>query len=640
MAIERATHTNSTVRYDYAIGGVPFFSASDDDMPYLRDTADWLRDALDITAGRGEESLAGWWYRSQRSFHLGAGLVYFDPITSDERAVAFQFADSHGVDVWTPGQVTLLHSTTEVDEVNTDETTPRLATYQIGGRSEEDIPFEDGVLFSHVNNLVKIKRDGTPETIDFGGDSGSDIYDIMVSGGRYYVAAVDGLYSGSLYDWETDDEPGTRIYEDEYDGNSLSVMAWIKDRFILGRRNNLYELPIDTDPADEPLPDPLFEHPLAGWNWTGFAAGPDCIFASGWRGDMSRVYATTLETTEAGATPTLSQPYVVVDMPWGERVYSMATYMGTYLILGTSLGLRVCIVGSQGEVSLGPLSCETDRPVRALFCSGKFCWFAGSYHDSENGIYRLDLSAPTDDLRFPWARDIVEAEQEGSRDITGIAEIGQTMRMAMASAGGAVTFEDASNYVASGYVKTGKIRYDTWEPKRYQLLDVATLPGQGTIGVKWANEAGTEASLGTVTLGSSTVMTTLDGSDGAEHHWIAYKFTLNRYSSTVSPKFAGYQVKANPSGVKPRAIRIPLMCSFTEASSYGRRVNRSTWDRIQQLEAFESSGEIVVFQDFGTGEQRLVVVDRVQFVRTSVPESNQEREQPTGRLIVTLRTVD
>ncbi len=55
----------------------------------------------------GEQSLTGWWFRSQSSFHLGQGIKYFEP--AQDESLRFQYKESKGVDVWTKGQATLIY---------------------------------------------------------------------------------------------------------------------------------------------------------------------------------------------------------------------------------------------------------------------------------------------------------------------------------------------------------------------------------------------------------------------------------------------------------------------------------------------------------------------------------------------------
>jgi hypothetical protein len=100
---------NTDINYDVAIGGLPFIYAINDNRPYIRQTAPFRKEQFDNQTEPGEQSLTGWWIRSQSSFHGGTGITYFDPQTSDEFG-HYRFADSQGVNVWEDGEVTLLKS--------------------------------------------------------------------------------------------------------------------------------------------------------------------------------------------------------------------------------------------------------------------------------------------------------------------------------------------------------------------------------------------------------------------------------------------------------------------------------------------------------------------------------------------------
>ena len=93
--------------YDIAIKGLPFFIASTDDTPYRRVTAAYRKQQIDQTREPGEQTLTGWWLRSQSSFHFGQGIKYFEP--AQDESLRFQYTESKGVDVWEKGQATLIY---------------------------------------------------------------------------------------------------------------------------------------------------------------------------------------------------------------------------------------------------------------------------------------------------------------------------------------------------------------------------------------------------------------------------------------------------------------------------------------------------------------------------------------------------
>ena len=96
------------VAYDMAIAGLPFFVNASDDNPYRRVTAQYRKQQIDQTREAGEQTLTGWWLRSQSSFHQGQGINFFEPI--QEESLRFQYTESKGCNIWTRGEVTLLNS--------------------------------------------------------------------------------------------------------------------------------------------------------------------------------------------------------------------------------------------------------------------------------------------------------------------------------------------------------------------------------------------------------------------------------------------------------------------------------------------------------------------------------------------------
>ena len=104
-----ATNYSSTGEaYDIAIAGLPFFLFNSDDAPYRRVTAQYRKQQIDQSREPGEQTLTGWWLRSQSSFHYGQGIKFFEPI--QDESLRFQYTESKGIDVWTKGQATLLKS--------------------------------------------------------------------------------------------------------------------------------------------------------------------------------------------------------------------------------------------------------------------------------------------------------------------------------------------------------------------------------------------------------------------------------------------------------------------------------------------------------------------------------------------------
>jgi hypothetical protein len=135
--------TNNAEDYDVAFGGIPFFLAPTDVNPYQRETAPYRKEQFDNSREPGEQSLTGWWIRSQSSFHGGSGINFYDPTAGE--SVGYRFKDSQGVDVWTKGQVSLLRETT-----NTHQTTGAV----VGTDHQHPQQHARSIQWSSVNGVL------------------------------------------------------------------------------------------------------------------------------------------------------------------------------------------------------------------------------------------------------------------------------------------------------------------------------------------------------------------------------------------------------------------------------------------------------------------------------------------------------
>lgn len=115
---------------DIAIGGIPFMLATTGDIPQKVETIAVRKDQFDTEVDPGEQSLAGWWRRSQSSFHEGAGFRY-EPTSTDKQHNGFW--DSEGVDVFEKGELTLLRKMNVLGITGTSVAMNRMRTYAAGG---------------------------------------------------------------------------------------------------------------------------------------------------------------------------------------------------------------------------------------------------------------------------------------------------------------------------------------------------------------------------------------------------------------------------------------------------------------------------------------------------------------------------
>jgi hypothetical protein len=151
-----ATNYSSTGEaYDIAIAGLPFFLFNSDDAPYRRVTAQYRKQQIDQSREPGEQTLTGWWLRSQSSFHYGQGIKFFEPI--QDESLRFQYTESKGINVWTKGQATLLKSCNS-QHVTTGgiQTNGRPWQYMRSIQWTKNSNLYDGVLLADEYDVDKI----------------------------------------------------------------------------------------------------------------------------------------------------------------------------------------------------------------------------------------------------------------------------------------------------------------------------------------------------------------------------------------------------------------------------------------------------------------------------------------------------
>ena len=178
------TYAATREAYDVAIAGLPFFLMNSDDSPYRRVTAQYRKQQIDQTREAGEQTLTGWWLRSQSSFHLGAGIKFFEP--QQEESLRFQYTESKGLDVWTRGQATLLNDT---------------ASFYPGAAAAQLIGVNDGtddcILVTDGTALKKITSAAVSTTIAQAGTA-STIYSLTTDGSNYYFINGTRVHKGSV----------------------------------------------------------------------------------------------------------------------------------------------------------------------------------------------------------------------------------------------------------------------------------------------------------------------------------------------------------------------------------------------------------------------------------------------------------
>ena len=638
-----AVWQNTDISYDVAIGGLPFIYAINDSRPYIRQTAPFRKDQFDNGTEPGEQSLTGWWIRSQSSFHAGTGINFFDPAGTDSTG-HYRFTDSKGVDVWTKGEATLLNSCIE-----NHITTGAIASNGRKTQNMRSIKWNTtaGVLLHDDYDVDKIDSAGNvthyidyltagAEPVRAICDDGKSAYWLTnaVAGGANKLHLFKKPLTGSSA--STADE--TTLFTATGVVISNAIMEYIKERIVMAVNNSIYELPTSASA----LPTAVYTHPATDYVYTSIAASGPAIYVAGYNGIQSTIQKFTLST--AGAMPTLTSAITAAEMPTGEIIHKIYYYLG-YMMIGTSKGIRAAVVSDQdGSINYGPLIVSTTQPCYDFAARDKYVWCATSVA-GEPGLIRIDLGTEIETLRFAYANDLYYATGDTTHPTTACAFMDGTEVLAFASAyassaNGHVYREDTANLMISGYIKTGYIRYGTLEPKNFKRLLGRGDFTYGSMTLETVDKSGTEydhisydATIGAVEVTTSNPATAQE--------YVAYKFILYRDALTPSagPIFRGYQAKATIATPRQRIVRFPVYCFDVETDRFNTVIGYEgrAFERIQRLEDVEENGDVLTWQDLSTGESRQAVIEQVTFTRMTPPD---KRFDGFGGVIeITIRTV-
>ena len=601
ITADSSVWTNTDVAYDVALGGMPFIYAVSDARPYIRQTAPYKKDQFDNNNEPGEQSLTGWWIRSQSSFHGGTGIKFYDP--SGGETTAHRFADSSNVDVWTKGQVTLLKETSNsVTSSGIYKLISNLST-------ATDVV----TAFIPTSSTIKdITTTGSTNTTY--ATTSSAIIDVVSNGTTLFIADATRIYYQTI--------GATGALNNHYStGNAKVKMGWVKQRLVAAINTSIYELTGALGTTT--LPTATYTHPNTGWTWTSISEGGSAIYAAGYAGGESAIYKFVLST--AGVMPTLTSGIVAAKLPSGEYVTKIESYLG-YLVIGTNKGVRVASISdTNGDLSYGPLIIEASNTGLDFAFRDRFVYVTGSIGGCP-GLYRIDLGNELETLRFAYATDTFLSGVSGYA--TSVDFVGNSDQIAFTTSGSnGIAIQSTTVLAPSGYIKTGKIRYGTLEPKNFKrLIGRGTFNvGETTLSSVGTNSDGTETEYDHIVYNNDVNPVEITTSVPAvAQEFLAYKFTLTRDATTTSsgPTFKGYQAKATIATPRVRVIKFPVYCFDVETDKYNTIVGYEgrAFDRIRLLEEIEKTGDVITWQDLTTSESLQAVIEEVSFTRMTPPD--------------------
>ena len=569
--------------YPIALNGRPYQIVWDrQDIPgygmvYKRESLPLLRGQSDQSNTPGEQSISPeqFWRRSQESWHHGCGQSMLDRADSD----ILRFRSSKGVNVWTPWSLSLLNDAALVKSVTHTSTQVVTASSRVYLRDGDSVSWS-------VNMSSWTPVTGLP----------TNVYSLCSDGKTVWAACgVDGVYETDISTSAATSLATT--------SNDIRLVGFAHNRLICsdvnGRVWNVTAagaLAASSYTGTNPL---VIDLSTRGFTWVGVTAGEANIYLGGVQGTSSLIFRTAV-TTEGTA---LGVPSVAVELPDGETLTSLGSYLG-YVLIGTTLGMRLAQSDSSGALVLGSLI--PVGPVTAFEPQDRFVWFTWTnYDNTSTGTGRIDLSVFTGPLTPAYASDVM-ATVGGT--VTSIITWQNRRAFTVASSG--VWFEQPTP-VASGTLDTGGITYGISDPKIAAFIDLKHEPLHGTITAYLTADGlpytaiGASSDDGTVSPYGGIPI------NGYRGEQFELRFVMTPGIGTVSPVLQRWTLRSYPASVRSSMWLVPLMLADRiQMGDTDEPVNVEM--EYEALIALHESQQLFVYQE-GDIQYRVVMDDYVWF---------------------------
>jgi hypothetical protein len=583
---------------------------------FQRTTISPFREARDSAALPGEASLnpAAAWKRNRDDWSLGAGQLWADrspnEFNSRVELEPRQYRYSKGVDPWTVGQLQCLPATRiAVASANTN-----LEMVPLGGY----VYWSDGANIKRSNDLEAT----TPTIANVTGLAGT-IVDLTTDGEVIYVATSAGIYSVA----------GTVATIVPGAGGALVVesIEWANGWLFVGDAEILKEVRASGTVNN------VFTHRNSAFRWAAIAGSPSYIYAGGQATDLTEIYKISVDDTGA-----LTVPVYAGSLPRGESLRDLA-YYGGFMVIGTSKGIRVAQIQSDGSLVIGPLIVENGGVV-SVFAEAQFVWFTWSQYDSfSTGLGRLDLSrfSDTGSLVPAYASDLMY--DSAANVLSVIRWEGQTYF----SVSGVGIIQYDGDGLANGEISFGRFRWGTYEPKVFLGMEVITeLLAAASVKMYLDLPNGDRVSVGQRLLDNQTGMGLLFGLESLNesHDWFEPVLELLPFGllspGNVGPIVERVTLRALPNPKVVEQISLPIILHSV--------VNLEAGEGQEQVYDVQAEAEFLrdlvrlgqpVHCQIGR-ESFKVIVREAGWIDNTVTGLAHDRKAPEGRMMLTLVTAE
>ena len=578
----------------YAIGNTPWLSGASDQNRISRITTTYQKERIDQGTSAGENSLSNWWLRSATSWHHGSGERYYDADASDQ----FRYYESFNIDPWTTGEIKLLPKTTQL---STTAITAKPATVTNGAFYIQggDVYYYNGS--TNASTSTSLATSVTAQVL------ASD-------GNNAIVGASDGIYTVST------SMTVSKIWAKPNGVTTFTVQAigFVKDRIVIGVKEDttqcvVYEL--SRFPSSTPTTigntEERYTFKDASLVWNSVGELNSAIIVGYTLGAISRVLSFSIDETSPLAA--IKDPIVIAELPRGETLHQIRTYLNEFVVMATTSGVRIGNQSTDGTSFVyGPLNVTGD--VNDIAFHDRYVFATRNYAiNNIKGLWRIDIGQAIDN-GYAYAPDL----STDSSNLEGVCFIGITARKFMVGASG-VWVEHATELATSGTISSGWIRWGTAEKKQPVSVAIRTDGTGGTIGFSVADQDGNTSAIESIPLSGSTDFQLSASLQPADHFEITLTISRSTTDATVGPIVEEWQCRALPAPLRSRTITVPLLCYEEERDPNGVTRVSNPWERINYLERIEQNGGAVLFQDFSSGEERVCTIRAIQFEQTAPP---------------------
>ena len=538
-----------------------------------------VRDSVDQSAEPGEAAInsQGLWRRSQSSWHYGAGQKFSDSADAE----AFRFNTSKGIDVWEKGEASLLKDVTQV----LADSAATLRALTVGTR-----------LYVGTGGDVKFTTDLSTFT-NCTGEPAGNVGGMATDGFNIFVAfASHGIHNATT---------SSNAFSSYVTGtDTFTNLSYVKGRLMASLNNAVYNFTSGGGPGSA-----LFTHLNTGFCWVGFAGGQNHIYMGGFAGNQSLIYRTTIK---ADAT-TLDTPIVALELPAGETISGLGSYLG-YILIGTTTGIRVASSDTDGNLVVGPLI-ETGNAVNSFNGYDRFVWFNWTNFDATStGLGRLDLGVFISANQPAYASDLMVTAQGVVGSVNTFSG-----RPVFVVTGTGIYVEHATDKVSTGYFESGIYRWGVPDAKFIPKWDLRVRPLNGSVTLAVKSDGGAYHTFAAYTLPLGKEKTLSGLEDRVFEAEIKITIDRSATDNTASPELTRWMGRAYAAPLRSQIFSIPLLMHH-KLNIRGREYYQEVETELKFLRDLVETARIVQYQE--NEDAFSVIVEDVRFDVTDDSSSN------------------